>query len=359
MLEDVSLALDEGGSLALLGRNGVGKTTLLLTLLGLTRLQRGRIALRGDDITRLPTWRRAQAGLGWVPQERFMFPSLTVEEHLTVVERVRAPWNLQRVYKIFPRLEERQRNFGNQLSGGEQQMLAIARALMTNPKLLLLDEPMEGLAPIIVQELMKVIGQIVRAGEFAVIVVEQHARLALGLTDAGDRARSRPGRAPRRERGAARRSGDARSARCGGVAVRQAYPPIVTGRPPPATVPASRCTRPATSTRVKTPARRLVRRGTARERDARAERDLHLPERRRQPVTGRLAHRFLAGPVAQKPRAALGFGERRERSPLGGGEELAREAVGANPASAVLDVDPDAYRHARCRSARRLRCARR
>jgi branched-chain amino acid transport system ATP-binding protein len=182
VLDDVSLVLDEGGSLALLGRNGVGKTTLLLTLLGLTRLKLGRVTFRGEDITRLPTWRRAHAGLGWVPQERLMFPSLTVEEHLTVVERAGGPWNLQRVYKLFPRLEERRRNFGNQLSGGEQQMLAIARALMTNPKLLLLDEPMEGLAPIIVQEFVKVIGQIVRAGEFAVIVVEQHARLALGLT---------------------------------------------------------------------------------------------------------------------------------------------------------------------------------
>ncbi|HEX8010399.1 MAG TPA: ABC transporter ATP-binding protein [Casimicrobiaceae bacterium] len=182
VLDDISLALDEGGSLAVLGRNGVGKTTLLLTLLGLTRLKRGRLTLRGQDITRLPTWRRAHAGLGWVPQERFMFPSLTVEEHLIAVERRGGLWTLERVYKLFPRLDERRRNFGNQLSGGEQQMLAIARALMTNPKLLLLDEPMEGLAPIIVQELVKVIGEIVRAGEFAVIVVEQHARLALGLT---------------------------------------------------------------------------------------------------------------------------------------------------------------------------------
>jgi branched-chain amino acid transport system ATP-binding protein len=182
VLDDVSLALDEGGSLAVLGRNGVGKTTLLLTLLGLTRLKRGNVTLLGGDITRQPTWRRALAGLGWVPQERLMFPSLTVEEHLTAVERLPGPWNLQRIYKVFPRLEERRRNYGNQLSGGEQQMLAIARALMTNPKLLLLDEPMEGLAPIIVQELVKVIGQIVRAGEFAVIVVEQHARLALELT---------------------------------------------------------------------------------------------------------------------------------------------------------------------------------
>ena len=182
VLDDVSFALDEGGSLAVLGRNGVGKTTLLLTLLGLTRLKRGRVTLLGGDITRQPTWRRALAGIGWVPQERLMFPSLTVEEHLTAVERGGGPWSLARAYEIFPRLEERRRNYGNQLSGGEQQMLAIARALMTNPKLLLLDEPMEGLAPIIVQELVKVIGQIVRAAEFAVIVVEQHARLALGLT---------------------------------------------------------------------------------------------------------------------------------------------------------------------------------
>ncbi|TMH35417.1 MAG: ABC transporter ATP-binding protein [Betaproteobacteria bacterium] len=182
ILEDIALNLAAGESLALLGRNGVGKTTLLLTLMGLARLRQGRIVFNGEEITQLPTHRRAHAGLGWVPQERFMFPSLTVEEHLSVVARPGGPWNLGRIYKMFPRLEERRRNLGNQLSGGEQQMLAIARALMTNPRLLLLDEPMEGLAPIIVQELMKVIGQIVRAGEFAVIVVEQHARLALELT---------------------------------------------------------------------------------------------------------------------------------------------------------------------------------
>ncbi|HTS24062.1 MAG TPA: ABC transporter ATP-binding protein [Casimicrobiaceae bacterium] len=181
VLDDVSLAIEEGGSLAVLGRNGVGKTTLLLTLLGLTRLKRGRVVLRGEDITRLPTWRRAHVGLGWVPQERHMFPSLTVEEHLTAVARPGA-WTVERVYRLFPRLEERKRNFGLQLSGGEQQMLAIARALVTNPRLLLLDEPMEGLAPIIVQELVRVIRQIVEAGEFAAIVVEQHARLALGVT---------------------------------------------------------------------------------------------------------------------------------------------------------------------------------
>ena len=181
VLEEVSLALDEGGSLAVLGRNGVGKTTLLLTLLGLTRLKRGRVALRGKEITRLSTWRRAHAGLGWVPQERHMLPSLTVEEHLTAFARP-GPWDLARVYALFPRLEERRGNYGLQLSGGEQQMLAIARALVTNPKLLLLDEPMEGLAPIIVQELVKVIRRIVAAAEFGVIMVEQHARLALEVT---------------------------------------------------------------------------------------------------------------------------------------------------------------------------------
>jgi branched-chain amino acid transport system ATP-binding protein len=181
VLEDVSFALDEGAGLALLGRNGVGKSTLLLTLMGLTRQKSGTIAWRGDDVTRVATYRRAHAGLGWVPQERFVFPSLSVEENLTVVARPGA-WTLQRVYRVFPRLEERRRNLGNQLSGGEQQMVAMARALMTNPSLLLLDEPMEGLAPIIVQELMKVIGELVKAGEFAVIVVEQHARLALQLT---------------------------------------------------------------------------------------------------------------------------------------------------------------------------------
>lgn len=182
VLEDVSFAMQEGDSLALLGRNGVGKTSLLVTLMGLTRLHSGSIRWNGADIARVPTWRRARAGLGWVPQERHMFPSLTVEEHLTVVARP-GPWHLARVYEVFPRLRERRRNMGNELSGGEQQMLAIARALMTNPRILLLDEPMEGLAPIIVQDLVRVVRRLVKETGLSVIVVEQHARLALSLTE--------------------------------------------------------------------------------------------------------------------------------------------------------------------------------
>lgn len=182
VLEDVSFSVDEGGSLALLGRNGVGKTSLLVTLMGLTRLHKGTVRFQGRDIGRMQTWKRARAGLGWVPQERHMFPSLSVEEHLTVVERP-GPWNLAKIYELFPRLQERRANMGNQLSGGEQQMVAIARALMTNPRILLLDEPMEGLAPIIVQELVRAIRRLVAEEGMSVIVVEQHARLALSLTE--------------------------------------------------------------------------------------------------------------------------------------------------------------------------------
>ncbi|WP_296951350.1 ABC transporter ATP-binding protein [uncultured Massilia sp.] len=181
VLEDVSFSMQEGDSLALLGRNGVGKTSLLVTLMGLTRLHRGGLRWAGQDIARMPTWRRACTGLGWVPQERHMFPSLSVEEHLTVVARP-GPWNLAKVYELFPRLHERRANMGSQLSGGEQQMVAIARALMTNPRILLLDEPMEGLAPIIVQELVRAIRRLVADEGMSVIVVEQHARLALSLT---------------------------------------------------------------------------------------------------------------------------------------------------------------------------------
>jgi branched-chain amino acid transport system ATP-binding protein len=181
VLEDVSFTMNDGDSLALLGRNGVGKTSLLVTLMGLTRLHKGSIRWGGADIARVPTYKRSRSGLGWVPQERHMFPSLTVEEHLTVVARP-GKWTLARIYEIFPRLFERRANMGNQLSGGEQQMLAIARALMTNPRILLLDEPMEGLAPIIVQELVRIIRKLVADEGMSVIVVEQHARLALSLT---------------------------------------------------------------------------------------------------------------------------------------------------------------------------------
>jgi branched-chain amino acid transport system ATP-binding protein len=181
VLDDVALTLDEGDSLALLGRNGMGKTTLLVTLMGFTRMHAGTLRWRGQDLAALPTHRRSRSGIGWVPQERLMFASLTVEEHLTVVARP-GPWNVARVYRIFPRLAERRASFGSQLSGGEQQMLAIGRALMVNPALLLLDEPMEGLAPIIVQELMGIIRELVEDAGMAVIVVEQHAKLALTLT---------------------------------------------------------------------------------------------------------------------------------------------------------------------------------
>ena len=182
VLHGLSFELPQGRSLAILGRNGVGKTSTLETLMGNTRVTRGAIRWRGQDITRWPPHRRARDGLGWVPQEREVFPSLTVEENLTVVARA-GEWNLQRVYAFFPRLRERRANFGNQLSGGEQQMLAIGRALMTNPRLLLLDEPMEGLAPMVVEELAAAIRRLCRQEGLACIVVEQHPVLALGMTD--------------------------------------------------------------------------------------------------------------------------------------------------------------------------------
>ena len=181
VLDRIGLTLAEGRSLAILGRNGVGKTTLLETLMGNTRVTGGAIRWRGQDITRWPAHQRARAGLGWVPQEREVFPSLTVEENLRVVARP-GPWALDRVYGIFPRLRERHGNYGNQLSGGEQQMLAIGRALMTNPVLLLLDEPMEGLAPIIVEELAAAIRRLCEDDGLPSIVVEQHPVLALEMT---------------------------------------------------------------------------------------------------------------------------------------------------------------------------------
>jgi branched-chain amino acid transport system ATP-binding protein len=181
VLEDVSFALPEHGRLAVLGRNGVGKTTLLLTIMGYTRVSRGGIAWRGEDITRVPPHRRARAGIGWVAQEREIFSSLTVEENLTVAARD-GHWTLAAVYELFPRLAERRRNLGRQLSGGEQQMLAIARALMTNPALLLLDEPLEGLAPIVVEELAAAIQRMTAQQRTAFILVEQQAEIALALT---------------------------------------------------------------------------------------------------------------------------------------------------------------------------------
>ncbi len=181
VLDRLSFSLQEGQSMAILGRNGVGKTTLLETLMGNTRVTAGQIRWSGRDITGLSPHKRVRAGLGWVPQEREVFPSLTVEENLTVVARP-GPWNLKRVYELFPRLQERRGNYGNQLSGGEQQMLAIGRALMINPKLLLLDEPMEGLAPIIVEELAASIKTMCESEGLASIVVEQHPVLALSMT---------------------------------------------------------------------------------------------------------------------------------------------------------------------------------
>ncbi len=181
VLEDISFSLEEAGSMALLGRNGMGKSTLLSTLMGATNFKSGKMRYRDLDLAIVPAHGRAHLGLGWVPQERDIFPSLTVEENLKVVARP-GPWDLARIYNLFPRLQERKANMGNQLSGGEQQMLALARALMLNPKLLLLDEPLEGLAPLIVQELLRIIGQMVRSGEMAVILVEQHAHQILPLT---------------------------------------------------------------------------------------------------------------------------------------------------------------------------------
>ena len=181
VLEDVSLELAPRSSLALLGRNGAGKTTLIATLMGLTRVRRGTIAFGGEDVTAWRPYRRAHAGIGWVPQERDIFTSLSVAENLTVIARV-GPWTLSRVYELFPRLAERRRNLGGQLSGGEQQMLAIGRALMLNPKLLLLDEPFEGLAPNLVAELERAIGVMTDEG-LAAVLVEQHVEAALRLSE--------------------------------------------------------------------------------------------------------------------------------------------------------------------------------
>jgi branched-chain amino acid transport system ATP-binding protein len=182
VLNEISLALAEGQSLALLGRNGMGKTTLINSIVGVTRFIGGTIALDGRDITSLRPDQRAHAGIGWVPQERNIFKSLTVEENLTAVARP-GRWTLGRIYELFPRLHERRRNLGNQLSGGEQQMLAVGRALILNPRVMLLDEPLEGLAPILVEELLRALRRIIRDEGMSAILVEQNAQKVLGVTD--------------------------------------------------------------------------------------------------------------------------------------------------------------------------------
>src|SRR3954462_5103188 len=182
ILNGVSLSLAEGETLALLGRNGTGKTTLVNTLAGATRQHAGTIALGGVALHKLPSHERAAAGIGWVPQERNIFKSLTVHENLTAVPRP-GRWTPDRVYEMFPRLGERKTNLGTQLSGGEQQMLAVGRALVLNPRLLLLDEPLEGLAPIIVAELLKSISRITREEGLSAIIVEQHPQAILAISD--------------------------------------------------------------------------------------------------------------------------------------------------------------------------------
>jgi len=182
VLLDISLSLAQGRALALLGRNGTGKTTLINSIVGVTTYFSGVIAIDGADITRLRPDERAHAGIGWVPQERNIFKSLTVHENLTAVAQP-GRWTTDKVYALFPRLEERRQNLGNQLSGGEQQMLAVARALVLNPRVILLDEPLEGLAPIIVEELLRALRRIIRDEGMSAILVEQNPKKILGVTD--------------------------------------------------------------------------------------------------------------------------------------------------------------------------------
>ena len=182
VLDHVDLRVAEGEALALLGRNGMGKTTLVNSIIGLTRRFAGSIVLAGRDLARLPPEARAGAGIGWVPQERNIFHSLTVHENLAAVARP-GPWTPDTAYALFPRLAERRAHFGGQLSGGEQQMLAVARALVLNPRLLLLDEPLEGLAPILAEELLRAVARVVRDQGLATIIVEQNARRILAMTD--------------------------------------------------------------------------------------------------------------------------------------------------------------------------------
>ena len=181
VLNDISLSLEQGETLALLGRNGTGKTTLINTIVGVTRWHRGSICLAGQPLERLAPHVRAHAGIGWAPQERNIFKSLTVHENLTAIAQPGA-WTPDKVYATFPRLAERRTNMGTQLSGGEQQMLAIGRALVLNPKLLLLDEPTEGLAPILVEEVLNGIEHVTRNEGLSVIIVEQHPQLILAIS---------------------------------------------------------------------------------------------------------------------------------------------------------------------------------
>ncbi len=180
--EGISFAVPDGGTLAVLGRNGVGKTTLLATVLGHTTLHAGRIEFRNQTIERLRPFQRVRLGIGYVPQEREIFASLSVDENLSVAARAGTRWTRERVLDLFPSLAVRRRNMGNQLSGGEQQMLAIGRALMGNPSLLLLDEPLEGLAPVIVDALLAALHRLRQDDGLAIVLVEQHARLALEFT---------------------------------------------------------------------------------------------------------------------------------------------------------------------------------
>jgi branched-chain amino acid transport system ATP-binding protein len=181
VLENINFALASGENVSIIGRNGVGKTTLLASVMGHTRLHKGDARLGGMSIVRMPIYARALAGLGYVPQEREIFPSLSVRENLEIGARP-GPWTQARVFELFPRLQERLTNMGDQLSGGEQQMLSIARALLTNPTVLLMDEPTEGLAPVLVETLTAVLLRLRDSG-LSIILVEQNSRVALGFSD--------------------------------------------------------------------------------------------------------------------------------------------------------------------------------
>jgi branched-chain amino acid transport system ATP-binding protein len=182
ILQGVSLEVAEGKITTLLGRNGAGKTTTLRSLMGLTPAREGQITIFGQDTTRLPPFRIAALGVGYVPEGRRVFANLTVEENLLVPIERGGPWTVQRIYELFPRLGERKMNRGRQLSGGEQEMLAIARALLLNPKLLMLDEPSQGLAPLVVREVFRIVAEMRREG-ISVLLVEQNARMSLEIAD--------------------------------------------------------------------------------------------------------------------------------------------------------------------------------